>query len=95
METKKAAKEKTAGVQNTGFMKALTISPALAKIVGNTPLPRTEVTKKLWEYIKKNNLQDPENKRNIRADDNLREIFGGKDSVSMFEMTKLVSKHLG
>lgn len=94
METKKAAKGKTGGVKNSAFMKALNISPALAKIVGNNPLPRTEVTKKLWEYIKKHNLQDPQNKRNIRADDNLREIFGGKDFVSMFEMTKLVSKHL-
>lgn len=94
MTTKKVVKEKTEGGANKGFMKALNLSPALAKIVGNGPLPRTEVTKKLWEYIKKHNLQDPANKRNIKADANLKEIFGGLDSVSMFEMTKLVSKHL-
>ena len=68
MATRKAAKEKAEGGPNQAFMKALTISPALAKIVGNTPLPRTEVTKKLWKYIKKNNLQDLEDKRNIKAD---------------------------
>jgi chromatin remodeling complex protein RSC6 len=76
------------------FMKPLNVSPALAKIVGPGPMPRTEVTKRLWAYIRKNNLQDPVNKRMINADDNLREIFEGRSSVSMFEMTKLVNKHL-
>ena len=67
----------------------------LAAVIGSEPLPRTEVTKKIWEYIRSNNLQDPKNKTMIRADDKLREIFNGKESVSMFEMTKLVSGHLG
>ncbi|MCX7794004.1 MAG: SWIB/MDM2 domain-containing protein [Thermodesulfovibrionales bacterium] len=75
-------------------MKPLNVSPALQKIVGPGPLPRTEVTKRLWAYIRKNNLQDPVNKRMINADDNLREIFEGRSQVSMFEMTKLVNKHL-
>ncbi|MGZ3770346.1 MAG: SWIB/MDM2 domain-containing protein [Bdellovibrio sp.] len=79
---------------NAAFMKALTPSPALAAVVGATPLPRTEVVKKLWAYIKKNNLQDAKNKRNINADAKLKEVFGGKTTVSMFDMTKLVSKHL-
>ena len=79
---------------NAAFMKAMKPSQALAKIVGNEPLPRTEMTKKLWEYIKKNNLQDAANKRNINADENLLAVFDGKKQVSMFEMTKLVSKHL-
>lgn len=78
---------------NSAFAAPLTPSPALAEIVGSTPLPRTEVVKKLWEYIKKNNLQNPQNKRNIIADDKLRPVFG-KDEVTMFEMTKLVSNHL-
>jgi upstream activation factor subunit UAF30 len=69
-------------------------SEALAKIVGNESLPRSEMIKKLWEYIKKNNLQDAENKRNINADENLLAVFDGKKQVSMFEMTKLVNKHL-
>ncbi|HTZ17949.1 MAG TPA: SWIB/MDM2 domain-containing protein [Dissulfurispiraceae bacterium] len=88
---KKTAKDKA---PNSGFMKALKPSEALSKIVGNDPLPRTEVTKKLWEYIKKHNLQDPNNKRNINADEKLLAVFGGKNQVSMFEMTKLVNKHL-
>ena len=75
-------------------MKAMKPSEALAKIVGDAPLPRTEITKKLWEYIKKHNLQDAANKRNINADENLLAVFGGKNQVSMFEMTKLVNKHL-
>jgi upstream activation factor subunit UAF30 len=79
---------------NAAFMKAMKPSQALAKIVGNEPLPRTEMTKKLWEYIKKHNLQDAANKRNINADENLLAVFDGKKQVSMFEMTKLVSKHL-
>ncbi len=79
---------------NPAFMKPLKPSSDLAKIVGSQPLPRTEATKKLWEYIKKNNLQDPANKRNINADPALQTVFGGKKTVNMFEMTKLVSKHL-
>ncbi|KKS91331.1 MAG: hypothetical protein UV67_C0031G0009 [Parcubacteria group bacterium GW2011_GWC1_43_12] len=80
--------------KNSAFMKPLKVSPELAKIVGDGPMPRSEVVKKLWEYIKKNELQDPSNKRNINADDNLKAVFGGKGTVNMFEMTKLVSKHL-
>ena len=79
---------------NSAFMKPVTPSADLAAVVGAKPLPRTEVTKKLWAYIKKNNLQDPKNKRNINADATLKSIFGGKSTVNMFEMTKLVSKHL-
>ena len=78
---------------NAAFMKPLQPSDALAKIVGAKMLPRTQVVKKLWEYIKKNDLQDKKNRRNINADANLKPIFG-KSQVSMFEMTKLVSKHL-
>lgn len=95
--TKKAAapkKAKTARKPNAAFMKELTPSPALAAVVGASPLPRTEVVKKLWAYIKKNNLQDQKNRRNINADAKLKEVFGGKTTVSMFDMTKLVSKHL-
>ena len=93
---KKAAAPKKAAAKrkpNAAFMKALTPSTTLAAIVGATALPRTEVVKKLWAYIKKNNLQDAKNRRNINADDKLKPIFG-KAQVSMFEMTKLVSKHL-
>jgi upstream activation factor subunit UAF30 len=79
---------------NSAFMKPLKVSPELAAVVGNGPLPRSEVVKKLWEYIKKHDLQDPKNKRNINADDNLKKVFDGKAVVNMFEMTKLVSKHL-
>ena len=88
---KRVAKKRSA---NPAFMKAMKPSEALAKIVGNEPLPRTEITKKLWEYIKKHNLQDAQNKRNINADENLLAVFDGKNQVSMFEMTKLVNKHL-
>jgi upstream activation factor subunit UAF30 len=91
---KKAAKKKTKRKPNAAFMKALTPSADLAKVVGSKPLPRTEVVKKLWQYIKKHNLQDAKNRRNINADANLKPVFGGKKQVSMFEMTKLVSKHL-
>jgi upstream activation factor subunit UAF30 len=79
---------------NKAFMKPMQPSEALSEIVGSKPLPRTEVTKKLWAYIKKNKLQDQKNKRNINADDSLKTVFGGKKTVNMFEMTKLVSKHL-
>ncbi len=91
--TKKAAAPKAKRKPNPSFMKPLTPSKELAAVVGATALPRTQVVKKLWDYIKKNKLQDNENKRNINADDKLRPIFG-KATVSMFEMTKLVSKHL-
>ena len=92
---KAAAPKKAAGKRkpNPAFMKALTPSSTLAAVVGATPLPRTEVVKKLWAYIKKHNLQDKNNRRNINADDKLKSIFG-KATVNMFEMTKIVSKHL-
>ncbi len=101
-KTKKAAPKKTAAKKvaktkrkpNAAFMKAMTPSASLAAIVGEKPLPRTEVTKKLWAYIKKNNLQDAKERRNIHADDKLKPVFGGKKTVNMFEMTKLVAKHL-
>jgi chromatin remodeling complex protein RSC6 len=88
---KKPAKKRT---PNPAFMKAMQPSEALSKIVGAKPLPRTEITKKLWDYIKKNKLQDAKVRRNINADANLLPVFGGKKQVSMFEMTKLVNKHL-
>jgi chromatin remodeling complex protein RSC6 len=99
---KKVAKKKVAKKKkpkkkrkpSAAFMKPMKISDALAKVVGSKPIPRTEVTKKLWAYIKKNKLQDRVNRRNINADDNLRVVFRGKRQVSMFEMTKLVNKHL-
>jgi chromatin remodeling complex protein RSC6 len=93
---KKAAKKKS-GVKrkpNAAFMKPMTPTATLAAVIGGSPLPRTEVTKKLWAYIKRNGLQDSKNRRNINADDKLQEVFGGKKQVSMFEMTKLVSRHL-
>jgi upstream activation factor subunit UAF30 len=79
---------------NAAFMKPMTPSAALGEVVGAKAMPRTEVTKKLWVYIKKNKLQDAKNRRMINADDALKVVFGGKKQVSMFEMTKLVSKHL-
>lgn len=79
---------------NAAFMKPMNISPELAAVIGGDPVPRTEVTKKIWAYIKSNNLQDPANKRNIVADDALKAVFGGKAVVNMFEMTKLVNAHL-
>ena len=75
-------------------MKPMNISDELAEVIGSGPMPRSEVVKKLWVYIKKHNLQDPQNRRNINADAALKKVFGGKETVSMFEMTKLVSKHL-
>ncbi|MBI3549980.1 MAG: SWIB/MDM2 domain-containing protein [Elusimicrobia bacterium] len=78
----------------SAFMKALQPSADLAAVVGSKPLPRTEVVKKLWDYIKKHGLQDKANKRNINADANLLKVFGGKKQVNMFQMTSLVSKHL-
>ncbi len=79
---------------NSAFMKPMTLSADLEAVVGKGPMPRSEVVKALWVYIKKHNLQDPKNKRNINADANLKKVFGGKDMVNMFEMTKLVSAHL-
>jgi chromatin remodeling complex protein RSC6 len=86
--------KKTARKPNAAFMKPVTPDAVLAAVVGSTPLPRTELTKKLWVYIKKNALQDKKVKTQINADDKLKAVFGGKKSVSMFEMTKLVSNHL-
>jgi upstream activation factor subunit UAF30 len=91
---KPAKKAKSARKPNAAFMKPLTPSKELAAIVGNQAQPRTEVVKKMWAYIKKNGLQDSKNKRQINSDEKLKPIFGGKNSVSMFEMTALVSKHL-
>jgi chromatin remodeling complex protein RSC6 len=94
---KPAAKKKSTAAKrkpNAAFMKEMTPSPVLAEIVGNKPLPRTEVVKKLWAYIRKNNLQDAKERRMINADDKLKAVFGGKKQVSMFEMTKLVNKQL-
>jgi chromatin remodeling complex protein RSC6 len=91
---KKSAKKAAKRTPNAAFMKAMTPSAQLGTVVGTAPLPRTEVTKKLWAYIKRKGLQDAKNRRQINADENLKPIFGGKSSVSMFEMTKLVNKHL-
>lgn len=88
-----ATSTKPARKPNAAFMKPLTPSATLAAVIGAEPVPRTEVTKKIWDYIKQQNLQDPANRRNINADDKLRPLFG-KDQVSMFELTKLVSAHL-
>lgn len=85
--------KKTTSKGNSAFMKPVQPSAELAVVVGTEPLPRTEVTKKMWDYIKANDLQDPSNRRNINADEKLRPIFG-KEQVNMFEMTKLVSQHL-
>ena len=94
-KAKKAAKKSGAKRKpNAAFMKPMTPTAALAAVIGSSPMPRTEVTKKLWAYIKRNGLQDSKNRRNINADDKLLDVFGGKKQVSMFEMTKLVSRHL-
>jgi chromatin remodeling complex protein RSC6 len=89
-----APKKKTARKPNAAFMKPLNPSKELAEVIGASPIPRTEVMKKIWAYIKKNNLQDAKNRRAINADDKLKVVFGGKKQVTMFEMTKLVSNHL-
>ncbi|MCU0634722.1 MAG: SWIB/MDM2 domain-containing protein [Gemmatimonadaceae bacterium] len=91
---KKAAKKAAKRKPNAAFMKAMTPSATLAAIIGGTPVPRTEVIKKLWAYIKKNNLQDAKNRRAINADDKLKPFFGGKSQVTMFDLTKLAGKHL-
>jgi len=90
MAKKKSSKRKP----NAAFMKPMTPSSTLAEVVGSKPIPRTEVTKKIWQYIKRKGLQDSKNRRNINADEALKAVFGGKKTVSMFEMTKLVNKHL-
>lgn len=94
MAKKTTSKAKTKRKPNAAFMKALTPSSSLAEVVGSKAIPRTQVVKKLWDYIKKNKLQDNKNRRMINADENLKPIFAGKKQVSMFEMTKYVSKHL-
>jgi len=94
MATAKKPAKKTARKPNAAFMKPMQPDAALSEVVGSKPIPRTEVTKKLWAYIKKLNLQDAKNRRMINADAKLGPIFGGKKQVSMFEMTKLVNKHL-
>ena len=95
--TKKKAtkkKAKTKRKPNAAFMKPMTPSTALAKVVGSKALPRTQVIKKIWEYIRKHKLQNPKNKRNILADDNLKPVFGGKKEVTMFQLAGLIGKHL-
>jgi chromatin remodeling complex protein RSC6 len=91
---KKKAKSGKKRKPNAAFMKPMHPSATLAAVIGGNAMPRTEVTKKIWAYIKRNGLQDKKNRRNINADDKLKPVFGGKSTVSMFEMTKLVSKHL-
>ena len=91
---KKAAKKAAKRTPNAAFMKPMTPDGQLAAVVGANPMPRTEITKKLWQYIKKNNLQDAKERRMINADDKLKPVFGGKAQVSMFDMTKLVNKQL-
>jgi upstream activation factor subunit UAF30 len=91
---KKASGASKGGAGNSAFMAPLTPDAALAAVVGSNPLPRTEVTKKIWDYIREHKLQDPNDKRTIKADAKLKAIFDGKDSVSMFELTKLVNSHL-
>ena len=93
-KTAKKSAKKSARKPNAAFMKPMTPSPALAEVIGAKPLPRTEVTSRLWAYIKKNGLQDSKNRRMINADAALKPVFGGKSTVNMFEMTKLVSKHV-
>jgi chromatin remodeling complex protein RSC6 len=93
-EKKATEKKAKGGPANSSFMKPVQPDAALAAVIGSDPQPRTEITKKIWDYIKSNNLQDPANKRMIRADDKLKAVFGGKAEVSMFEMTKLLNGHL-
>ena len=89
-----AAKPKVKRKPNAAFMRPMTIGEALHPVIGSKAMPRTEVVKGIWAYIKKNKLQDAKERRNINADENLKKVFGGKKTVSMFEMTKLVNKHL-
>ena len=91
---KKAPKKKSARKPNAAFMAPLNLSPALAEVVGSKPLPRTQIIKKIWDYIKKNNLQDSKNRRMINADAKLKVLFGGKEQISMFELAKVVNNHV-
>jgi chromatin remodeling complex protein RSC6 len=91
---KKAAGKKSARKPNAAFMAPLTVSPVMAEVVGNKPLPRTEIVKKIWDYIKKNNLQDKKNRRMINADEKLKAVFGGKTQISMFDLAKIVNQHV-
>jgi upstream activation factor subunit UAF30 len=90
----KAPKKKSARKPNAAFMAPLTVSDSLAAVVGNKPLPRTQIIKKIWDYIKKNNLQDKKNRRMINADEKLKTVFAGKGQISMFELAKIVNKHV-
>lgn len=92
--TKKTAKRKSARKQSAAFMKPLALSASLAAVIGSEPLPRTEIVKRIWDYIKENNLQDLQNKRMINADAKLKPVFGGKSKISMFEIAKEVNKHV-
>ena len=94
MAKKKAKKAGKKRKPNAAFMKPMSPSATLGVVIGSSAMPRTEVTKKIWGYIKRNSLQDKKNRRMINADDKLKAVFGGKSQVSMFEMTKLVNKHL-
>jgi upstream activation factor subunit UAF30 len=91
---KKAPKKKSARKPNAAFMAPLTPSSQLAEVVGSKPIPRTEIIKKIWDHIKRNKLQDSKNRRMINADGKLKAIFGGKDQISMFELAKVVNKHV-
>jgi upstream activation factor subunit UAF30 len=91
---KKAAKKKSKRKPNAAFMKPMKPDAALAAVIGSNAMPRTEITKKLWAYIKRNGLQDRVNRRNINADDKMKAVFNGRSCVSMFDMTKLVGKHI-
>jgi len=91
---KKAAKKKSARKPNAAFMAPLTVSANLAEVIGNKPLPRTQIIKKIWDYIKKNKLQDSKNKRMINADAKLKVVFGGKSQISMFELAKVVNNNV-
>ena len=91
---KKSPAKKAKRAPNPAFMRPMTPSPQLSAVIGDKPMPRSEVAKRMWAYIKKNNLQDQKNRRMINADDKLKAVFGGKNQVSMFDMTKLVNKHL-
>jgi upstream activation factor subunit UAF30 len=91
---KAAPKKKSARKPNAAFMAALTPSETLGAVVGTKPIPRTEIIKKIWDYIKKNGLQDKQNKRMINADDKLKSVFGGKEQISMFELAKVVNNHV-
>ena len=92
--SKKAAGKKSGGQANAAFMAPLNVSSELGEVVGSKPLPRTEIIKKIWDYIKKNDLQDSKNRRMINADDKLKPVFGGKSQISMFELAKIVNEHV-